>query len=259
VTGSPIDDYLDELFAEVRKSPPGQARALLSEAEAHLREAADEGLAQGLTPEEAEQQAVLRFGAARTVARDDRNRGLAGLARQVVVSGWSLGSVGAIAVGFSGMVAGIMRLAGASNTFMAGGRPLSGLSGYSCKGWMANYPLAHTCGQAALADWANDIVLSRVMLGLLGLASLAVFYVVRRWWKRAPWWSPLPSTVADTIAATLFGAAGAAFVVLGLDAVFVSSSQGAGLWFSAAPVAVAAAVIFGARLVKDLRSVPSIK
>lgn len=252
MTAGPIDRYLDELFTEVRKSPPGRARALLSEAESHLRLAADACVAQGLAPEEAEIEAVRRFGEAKFVARMDRQRGPVELARQVVVSGWSLGSVGAVAVGLSGAIAGFMRLAGASNTFMAGGRPLSGLSGYSCKGWMANYPLAHTCGQAALADWANDIVLSRVLLGLLGLISLAVLYGVRRWWNRAPWWSPLPSTVVDTIATTLFGAAGAALVVLGLGAVAVSSGRGAGLWFSAAPVAIAAAVIFGARLARDL-------
>jgi hypothetical protein len=39
---------------------------------------------------------------------------------------------------------------------------------------------------------------------------------------------------------------------MGIDALAVSSGHGAGQWLSAAPVALAAAVIFGIRLVRDI-------
>ena len=38
----PIDDYLDKLFVELRQSSPRDARSMLNEAEAHLRDSADE-------------------------------------------------------------------------------------------------------------------------------------------------------------------------------------------------------------------------
>ena len=38
----PIDDYLDKLFVELRQSSPRGARSMLNEAEAHLRDSADE-------------------------------------------------------------------------------------------------------------------------------------------------------------------------------------------------------------------------
>jgi len=250
----PIENYLDNLFVELRRSAPRDARSMLNEAEAHLRDAADEAARAGKSPEEAEGEAVRRFGEARLVAAADRARGRLRLARGTFMSAWWLGAWGAIAVGASGLVAGTMRLAGASNQSLAGPWPKLGTTASDCTRWLGIYPHARSCAQAALADWANEIVAYRVAFGILGLAALAGLWLARRRWLPAQRWAPLPSTVVDTIATTIFALSGAWLASVGVDAWVVSAGHGSGQWLSAAPVALAAAAVFGARLLRDLRS-----
>ena len=81
-----------------------------------------------------------------------------------------------------------------------------------CARWLSGTPRLQSCAQAALDDWA----------------------------------------VVDTIPTTLFGIAGLWLAGLGIDALIVSSGHGAGQWLSAAPVALAAGLVFGLRLVRDV-------
>jgi hypothetical protein len=249
----PIENYLDNLFVELRRNDPRGARAMLNEAEAHLREAADEAARAGMSPEEAEAEAVRRFGEARLVAAADR-RGPLWVARGTFISAWSLGAWGAVAVGVSGLVAGSMRLAGVTNKFLAGPWPTPGITGSDCARWLGNYPHAGSCAQAAMADWAFETVAYRVAFGVLGLAALACLWFARRRWLPAHRWAPLPATVVDTVATTIFGLSGAWLAGLGLDTWVVSAGHGSGQWLSAAPVALAAAAVFGTRLLRDLHA-----
>jgi hypothetical protein len=251
---SPIERYLDDLFVELRPTTPRDARSLLSETESHLRDAAEEAMRNGMSKEDAEVDAIQRFGRARQIALADRNRGRTDLARGVVVSAWSLGALGAIAIGVSGVIAGAMRLAGASNQFVVG-HPTANLSPSDCARWLSGYPHAHSCAQAALADWAAETVGYRIALGLLGLLALGLSVIARRRWSWARAWTPLPATVVDTIAATLFGVGGVWLTGLGIDALIVNSGHGAGQWLSAAPVALVAGIVFGLRLVRDVSPV----
>ena len=254
MSDGPLDEYLDSLFAQLRRSAPRDARSMLSEAEAHLRDAADEAARAGKSPQEAEAEAVRRFGEARLVAAADRARGRLWVARGTFMSAWWLGAWGAIAVGASGLVAGALRLAGATNQSLAGPWPKSGTTASDCARWVGMYPHAGSCAHAALADWANEIVAYRVALGALGLAALACLWLARRRWLPAQRWAPLPPAVVDTIATTLFGASGIWLAGLGVDAWVVSAGHGSGQWLSAAPVALVAAAVFGARLLRDLRA-----
>jgi len=183
----PIENYLDNLFVELRRNDPRGARSMLNEAEAHLRDAADEAARAGMCPEEAEAEAVRRFGEARLVAAADR-RGRLWTARGTFISAWSLGAWGAVAVGVSGLVAGSMRLAGVTNRFLAGPWPKPGTTASDCARWLGNYPHAGSCAKAAMADWAFD----RVAFGVLGLAALACLWFARRRWLPAHRWAPLP-------------------------------------------------------------------
>jgi hypothetical protein len=253
---SPIERYLDELFAELRRTSPRDARSLLSETESHLRDAAEEAARNGMTPTEAEAHAIQRYGAARQIAAGDRNRGRTDLARGIVVSAWSLGALGAIAIGASGLIAGVMRLAGASNQFVAGGQSTTNLSPSDCARWLNGYPHAQSCAQAALNDWAWETVAYRIAFGVLGLVAFGLFVIGRRRWSTVRSWAPLPAMVVDTIATTLFGITGVWLAGLGIDALIMSSGHGAGQWLSAAPVALAAGLLFGLRLVRDVSRVP---
>ncbi len=84
---------------------------------------------------------------------------------------------------------------------------------------------------------------------MTGALALGLLVIARR---RLRLWKPLPVTVVDTVATTLFAAAGLWLTGLGIDALIVSSGHGAGQWLSAAPVALTGGLVFGLRLVKDL-------
>ena len=218
MTESPIERYLDELFVELRRSSPRDARSLLSETETHLRDTAEESARTGMTPADAEAEAIRRYGAARQIAATDRNRGRTDLVGGTIVSACALGALGAIAIGVSGLIVGAMRLAGASNQFVAGGQSTVNLSRSDCARWLSADPHAQSCAQAALNDWAWETVAYRIAFGLLGLVAFGLFVVVRRRWSRARGWAPLPAMVVDTIGTTLFGISAVWMIGLGIDA-----------------------------------------
>ena len=149
-----VEEYLDELYSKLRGSPR-QGRRLLAEAEDHLRQGVDEGLAGGLTLEEAQQHAVSSFGSVRAVVRahDARLRRVPGVAvlADVVMSGWKLGSVGLLAVGASGLVVAAMNVL-FGRSFVAAVSPGIRLPAASCRYWLSNWPSAHSCAQAYMME-----------------------------------------------------------------------------------------------------------
>ena len=217
MSSDPIDRYLDELFVELRRSPASDARSLLAEAEGHLRDTADALVAGGMRADDAQRAAVERFGAVAAIVRQDRHRSSVDLVRRVLVSGWWMGALGALATGFSGAVAAVMRLAGASNAFIAGNQPSANPAATDCARWLSLSPRARSCAQAALSDWAAETVGYRLAAGVLGACALAVAIIVRRR-DRLARWQLLPATVTDSIGACLFGAAGIWLTGLGVDA-----------------------------------------
>jgi hypothetical protein len=66
--GDPIEQYLNELRRGLR-STPGEAEAILAEAEDHLRETVAAGIAVGMTEREAQEAAISSFGPVRAVTR----------------------------------------------------------------------------------------------------------------------------------------------------------------------------------------------
>ncbi|MEP7046308.1 MAG: permease prefix domain 1-containing protein [Ilumatobacteraceae bacterium] len=247
MTDSPIDRYLDHLFARLRHSPPADARSMLDEADAHLHDTAARLLAEGMNPLEAEHAAVERFGAADLIAGDELRRST-GLARQVTLTVWALGAIGAIAVGVSGVLAGAMRIVGASQQFLAPGAT-DNLSATDCLRWLALDPRAGSCAQAAVADWATETVVYRMAIGILGVAAYACLRVARR---RSTMRDMLPRIVPDTVALVAFGAGGCWCAAMTVDAL-AAGAHGAGAWLSAAIVALPIAAAAAVRLSHDLR------
>ena len=124
-TESPIDVYLDQLVAAMSKHHPRQLRSLLTEAESHLRDDAEAAQARGMSAQEAEVQAVERFGPAGVIAEADRAHTVTPvrvLLRQVLGSALLLGGIGGVAIGASGILAGILRLT-AGSRFLAAPAP----------------------------------------------------------------------------------------------------------------------------------------
>jgi hypothetical protein len=248
--GDPIDDYLDLLYARLRITPR-QARRILAEAEDHLREAVDEGLAAGLTEPEAQEQAISSFGSVRAVVRahDTRLRRLPAIAVvcDLAMSAWKLLSIGLLAVGASGLVAGVMN-AVFGYRFVGGTARGTSFPAAACQGWLANNPAAHSCAQAAVMETSADAVSLRVAAGVIGLALLAGYHLSRR--GGTP--GALPEAFVPTVAVSLFGAGAAGLAWLAVTRAVVGPASGPGFYLSGVIVALAAAGAFVPQLRRTL-------
>jgi hypothetical protein len=246
--GDPIEEYLDLLYTRLRGSPR-EGRRILAEAEEHLRDAVTESVAAGLTQREAAEHAISAFGPVSVVARahESRQRRLpaANLLADLVMSGWLLASVGLIAIGASGLVAAVMNSVFGPR-FVGGNPSATGLSAVACRHYLAMWPAARTCAQAAMLEGSVDAVTLRLAGGLAGLLALAAYLAARRWHAR----TVLPDAFVPTVAVSLFSAAAA---VLGWQTVNHQLSNltnlgrfahGSGATLSGAIVALAMAVAY---------------
>lgn len=246
----PIEAYLDELFVAAHDGDPAAARRLLAETEAHLRECAARLRGQGLGPEDAEREAVRRFGPVGTVTavlrpslRDVARLPLRAFVRPLV----GLAAVGAIAVGVSGAISELFgRIWGAG--FVAGDLPGVAYTAARCAVLQAPYA-GLDCAQAAAEHHWGEVVEYRVVLGVLGLVLLLV-------WRLLPREAVLPAGLAPSLAAAAFllGAAATGFQALNAA---VQGWQGTGAWLSAAVVALPLAVVFAVTALHRMRMTPS--
>jgi hypothetical protein len=233
-----IEAYLDELFAAARDAEPAAARRLLAEAEAHLRESAARLAAQGLGPEDAETEAVRRFGpvaavtpALRTPLRSVGRLPLHALERPAV----GLAALGAIAVGLSGVLSGVFgRLWGAG--FVSGDLPGVAYTAARCAVLQAPYP-GLDCAQAAAQHHWGEVVEGRVFLGAVGIVLLVL-------WRILPPDLPLPAGLVPGLGAAAFLLASAA-TGLAAGSAAVQGGQGVGAWLSATSVALPLGLALG--------------
>ena len=247
---TPIDDYLDELVTALTGRPPRELRGLLAEAEAHLHDDADAAEARGVPRRQAEAEAVARFGAATTIAAAEHARvrhSLAATLAQLVRQAVLLAGIGALSVGLSGALAGLVRVFGSDRT-LVDVRPGQTLSAVDCSRWLSLSPNSSDCRSAAVADWANETVFYRLAVGVVGIALLLAYAWLRRSDRRS---SRIVTTVRDAVGLTAFALATIATLALGINAAAVGG--GAGQWLSATPIALVAAAAFAVLLLRDLR------
>jgi hypothetical protein len=248
-----IESYLDELVLALGPLGPRRLRRVLAETEAHLWDAAEDAVRQGMNERDAQAQAIARFGPAPDLAEAERRAGMSGAAahvlRQAISSGWLLGAIAGLAVGVSGLLAALVRVV-FGGPILVDAAPNVVLSASDCARWLAGDPAARTCRDAAVSDWTAEVIGSRLAAGLLGLlAVLAYRRLRRRGWLA----EGLPRTVTDTVAATGFAVGALLTLALGCDALLTAGGHGSGQWFSGSAAALAAALIFGWRLLADLR------
>ncbi len=237
--GDPIEDYLDLLFKELRTTPR-DGRRLLAEAEDHLWQAVADGLEAGMTQREAQEYAISSFGSVSAVVRahDVRTKRFPRLAvfRELVMSGWLLGSVGLVAVGASGVVAAVMnRLLG--REFVGGAPAVARFPASACQHFLAVQPTAHTCAQAAMLESSADAVSLRLLAGVVGLVLLGGYYLVRRVRFR----SALPDGFVPVVAVSVFGVAGLGLSYLSANNAVIGIRSGPGSYLSGAIVALGVA------------------
>jgi hypothetical protein len=246
----PIETYLDRLLTHLRGSTR-DVRRILSEAEEHLRDAASEMTAAGVSEEEAQRQAVARFGDPRTVARRFSARlspvpplaVLVELARTATL----LAAVALVAIGVSGGLAELFgRAFGAS--FVAGDLPGMSYTPERCADFLEYFPNAGSCERAAALHHWGEVVQYRVAAGVLGLLVLGGCTLWRRRRREAEYLGVLPDGFSATVATSLYGVAAAVLLLQSLNAYLVGRGAGNGQWLSGAIVALAMAVAYGTSL-----------
>lgn len=230
----PIEQYLDELYAQLR-TDPRSARRLLDEAADHLHGAAEELEQQGVPRLEAEREAVRRFGASARIARADARRTFATLLFDTGKALTLLGGVGLVAVGLSGLLAAAMT-ALFGEQFVGGGLARS----------------VFGSAPVPVAEHAGDAVSLRVLAGMVGVVVLAVLWVLRRVRPETMRLRVLPVAYLDLVALVVFAGATLLLFAASTDQIVQHAGHGAGFFLSGAVVSLAGALAYGLRSVRSV-------
>ena len=252
--GDLIEDYLDRLLVSLSGSPR-QVRHTMAEVEAHLRDAVAEGVAAGLPEETAQAQALERIGPVHTVTGRPAvfTRPSAALLRRITLTCALVGGAGFVAIGAAGLIGRLLQ-ALKGNLFMTTPFPPGTYTQADCARWLAGDPGTRSCVTAMLADHAFDYLLQAAACGLLGLAGLAAYLVLRQRWNDRATTTALPAGTAEGLGAIL--AAIAAVVCLGqaFDLETVQRGVGVGQPLSLGIAATVAAAAFAVALWRRLRA-----
>lgn len=238
IPDGPVERYLDDLFDNLAGTGAAGRRSV-SEADDHLRSAVADSVAAGVEPEQAEREAVERFGRPGTIATQLRvaHRGVGALIRPFITGTVWVGLVGALALGVSGLVSEVLgRAFGAG--FVAGDSDGVTYTAARCADFFEYFPNAGSCeGAASLHHW-GEVVEYRVALGILGLLALGAWVVLRRRTRLGgtAWRAPAP--IVALVVAGLAGASGAAMLFLSLGGISFDHSQGTGVMLADGSVAL---------------------
>jgi hypothetical protein len=245
-----IEEYLSDLRARLELAA-GEAELVVAEAEDHLRETEACGLAMGMTEHEAQLAAISAFGSVAAVVRAHasrpagftRGRTPAAILGDLILASWKLAGAGLLAVGVSGLVVALMNhVFGRAFTGQAPAGVL--FQKADCAPWMSLWPAARTCATAHMLEASSEAVVLRVGAGVVGIALLVAYGVVRHVQRRL---GKGPVVVLagyfPLLAACVFGASALGLALAQLTGFGIM--QGPGTYLSGALVAAAAAVWCG--------------
>jgi hypothetical protein len=204
-----------------------------------------------MTAHEAQEAAISAFGSISAVVRAHasrpadfiRGRTPAAVIGDLVLAGWRLAGTGLVAVGGSGLVVLLMNIVfGRAFT----GQAPTGVSFQKedCAYWMGSWPGAHTCAAAHMLEASSDAVVLRVGAGVIGVALLVAYGVVR-YVQRRRGRGPVVVLAGyfPLLAAGVFGAGALGLAFDQLTGLAIT--QGPGTYLSGAIVAAASAVWYG--------------
>ena len=172
------------------------------------------------------------------------------LHRALVVNALFLGAIGLLAIGASGVIAGVER-ATLGDRFVAGDLPGRTYDAARCRELREYAPPKTSCLDAAAIHHSDEVVLYRVAAGIAGLAALVLWWAARRRVHvRA-----LPPCLVPALAVTAFGLAAAVTATQAANALVEGGMRaGAGQWLSASAIAAVAAAVFAVALLRSLQT-----
>ena len=228
-SGSPIEDYLDELLRRSH-TDARTTRRLLDEASDHLFAAVGELEAAGMARVDAEREAVRRLGPAPELVRGTWWQSFVRLVVETLRAAILLGGCGLVAVGLSGGVVAVMNA-------LAGEQFVGGATVFGT-------------GRSTVDEIAQDAVALRVAAGVVGLLVLGGYVALRRFF---PPQLVLPGGLVDALGAAAFAAGAAVLVGASVDqGVTGGGGHGVGFFLSGAIVSLAGAILFSARAIRAL-------
>jgi len=180
---SEIDRYLDELFDRMAGQGAAGRRAL-AEAEDHLRAAAADAMARGRPADQAERDAVARFGLPAVVARAMRSAAGGGRVSRALSAGWLLAGLAACGLGVAYLAA-------------------SGRAGWQSPAWMCTKFLTPSC--SSIRGPAVRDPQSAVIAAAAGAALLLGWWLAVRYGGLAPVRRGFTLAAALVMGLTAFG------------------------------------------------------
>jgi hypothetical protein len=179
---------------------------------------------------------------------------------QLVESLALLAAVGLLSIGLSGLLADGFGAA-FGKSFVSGDAAGVTYTAARCADYFEYEPSARTCEQAATLHHFGEVVVYREAAGVLGVAAVGVFWMIRRSnRKRYGGVRALPAGFTATIGAALFGLATLGLLFLGLGQMIVGRSPGAGEYLSGGVVSFFVFGWFAVLLLRALRSeVPRVR
>ena len=238
----PIEEYLDALLLRLRV-PPRDTRRMLTEAEVHLREAADAAQERGLSRQDAEREAVLRFGSAHEVARATSTAhrySRLWVAGQLACAGFFVSGAVLLAVGISGALAGLENATFGPS--FVGALPRTYPTA-TCRYYLALHHTATTCAQAATLETSQDAVTLRLLAGALGVLVIAAAVIVRGHLPGNRLTTALRDGIVSALAGVGFTVGAAALLVLAVDVAVQHGSGGVGFYLTGALASAGAAAV----------------
>jgi hypothetical protein len=252
--GDAVEDFLDRLLVSLSGSPR-RVRHTLSEVEAHLRDAVDEGVAAGLSEPEAQEWAVERMGPVHTVTGGPAvlSRPSGALMRRLTLTAALVGGAALTALGGAGLIARwFQAVKGAA--FITAPWPPGSYTQADCARWLAGDRATHSCVPAMLADHVGDIMLEATAAGILGLLVLVGYVALRMQWRDRATMTALPPGSAQALGAALAGLAAVACFAIAYNIENTQRGIGAGLPWSLGLAAAVTAVLFVLALLYTRRS-----
>ena len=169
--------------------------------------------------------------------------------RQVADLACRVGIVGGLAIGLSGLLAELAgRLLGMG--WVVGDAMGITYTTERCAQYLALRPDAGSCEQAAILDHFDEVVSSRVAVGVLALLLAGGWLV----WRRRPSYRRAPDFLVGAIGLALAGMCAAVLGLVSLNSLAFGMTAGIGAPLTAAACAALAVLVFLPAVVAGLRT-----